>query len=806
VGRQQELAELRALLGSARLLTLTGTAGVGKTRLALAAATQALADYADGVWLADLAQLTHPERVGPTIASTFHVQEEVGKRLTDTLAEALHSRQLLLVLDNCEHVVQRCAEVAQDLLLACPKLSMLVTSREPLAVPGEMVWRVLGLRTLHPYGRPSRPSEASDAVQLFVRRAGAAGASFQLSEHNAPLINELCTRLEGMPLAIELAAARMSVLTPEQVLARLDDQLELLTGSARTGPPRQRTLRATLDWSYGLLSEPEQVLLNRLSVFAGGCTLEAVEAVCTGDIPPADVLGLLGRLVDKSMVSFESEGAIGWYRVLEVVRQYARERLVERDELATRLERHAAFYVTLAEREGRALLGANPKPAHERLRREHDNLRSALTWLMEREDIDAAWRLGAALCTLWYLHQQVGEGRSWVARLLGLYGGQPTTRIALLHGAGQLAWAAGDVNMLRNVGEESVVLARAADPQALPFSLWILGLFHFARGEYEVASSLHEKGRVASRAANRRVTEVLHLLSLGVVAAATRALDTARARWTEARALADSAGFVRGAASAQALLALIVCHDGDLLTARSMLEECLRTWESLGQAIEVGLVHLGLGIVAMAEGDLARAQSWLCQALATSLAGGSEEVPVAAGHNDVLLRSLDALAQLAALSGQPARAVRLTAHGAARRGRLGLALTPADAASIEGSIAPARASLGPLATASAQEVGRAMTLQEAIDDALAIEPAAAPESMLEHPADGAAQGRLTSREWEVATLIARGYSNQMIAEALVVVESTAARHVHNILAKLALSSRTQIAAWAFERGVERERV
>src|SRR5579859_3432972 len=409
-GREAEVAQLIELLSENRLVTLSGSGGVGKTRLALRTAEEVLDDFADGVWIVELALLGDPALVPPQIATTLGVRDEPDRPLLETLAHQLRERQLLLLLDNCEHLLAVCAQVASSLLRACPQVRLLAASREPLGVPGEALLPVPSL----PYpdaGVAVTVEQARDyaAVRLFLDRARLVTPDYQLSAHNVAAVAQICQRLDGIPLAIEMAAARINVLSSDQLSRRLQDVFQVLTGGSRTALPRQQTLRATIDWSYTLLSETERVLLQRLSVFAGGCTLEAAEAVGSGGEPvanpaimQAELIGVLASLVAKSMVIADRQaGETARYHLLETIRQYAWARLVASGEAEELRRRHAEYYLELAK-----------GPWHDRaptwqgwldrVDREHDNLRSAFGWSRATpSQIELSVRLAGSLLTLW---------------------------------------------------------------------------------------------------------------------------------------------------------------------------------------------------------------------------------------------------------------------------------------------------------------------------------------------------------------------------------------------------------------------
>lgn len=391
VGREAAIVHVRGLLaggGGARLVTLIGAGGAGKTRLALQVAADLLDEYPDGVWLAELAALADPALVPHAVAAAVGVHEQADRTLMATLQEALRPRQLLLVLDNCEHLVTACAAVAEALLRSCPHLRILATSRELIGIGGEIAWRVPSLDL--PEAGPSLALDQvarAEAVRLFVERAAAARPGFALTAENAPAVLQICQRLDGMPLAIELAAARMRVMSAQQIAARLDDRFRLLTGGSRVALPRQQTLRGALDWSHALLAAEEQVLFRRLAVFAGGWSLDAAEAVCAaGGITAGDVVDLLGRLVDKSLVWVDEQEEGPRYRLLETIREYAAEKLEAAGEAVAVRARHYDWCLALAERAQPHLTGAEQATWLGRLEREHDNLRTALRWALDRQE------------------------------------------------------------------------------------------------------------------------------------------------------------------------------------------------------------------------------------------------------------------------------------------------------------------------------------------------------------------------------------------------------------------------------------
>src|SRR6476659_9809959 len=469
IGRERELAEAATLLRSARLLTLTGAGGSGKTRLSFQLALERLEDYPDGTWPVELAALGEPELLGPALAQALDMRLASGRAAEVALAAHIGERRQLLLLDNCEHLVEAVARLVEALLRLCPNLTVLATSREPLRVPGEVTWRVpsLSLPRLGDGALADGPLEA-ESVRLFAARASQATSGFTLDDGNAGAIATLCHRLDGMPLAIELAAARVAVLTPAQIVERLDDSLDLLSAGARTAMTRQQTLRATLAWSVDLLDGDEQVLLRRLAVFAGSFGLDAAEEVC-GEQPldRGEIVSLLGRLVDKSLVHVEEGAGEHRYRLLETVRQYAAEQLVEAGERETFERRHRERYVELAESDPTP---AGDLPARERLRRldlERENLRAALASALAN-DPQAGLRLAVALWRFWLMRGYLAEGNRWLDATLGAAPEHTAARAHALLAACLIGLRRGDHEGIHDFGAESVaIFAELGDRAAM---------------------------------------------------------------------------------------------------------------------------------------------------------------------------------------------------------------------------------------------------------------------------------------------------------------------------------------------------
>ena len=444
IGREKEQEEIVNLVKTNRLLTLVGVGGIGKTRLSIQAGFALLNDFPNGTWLVELARLSDPALVPQAIVNTLGLLDQAGHSHLVTLTDFLQNKRALLILDNCEHLIQACAQLAQSILSACPDMRILVTSREALEIPGETLYLVPALSTPDPLHTMLETLPHYEAVQLFTERAQSAVPSFKLREENLSAIAQLCHHLDGIPLAIELAAARLKLLSVEEIAARLDDRFHLLRGGARTALPRHQTLQALIDWSHDLLSEPERVLLRRLSVFAGGWTLEGAESVTSvtrsemlpnahpGEtLVPANVLDLLAALVNKSLIIAENKpGQETRYTMLETIRQYASEKLLQAGEGESVRKRHAAYYVDLAERAEPSLRAHDMVRWLDRLEADHENIRSVLEWALEG-DIEAELRLASALLWFWHIRGHKNEGVEWLERALSIeaidHEGQPRT-------------------------------------------------------------------------------------------------------------------------------------------------------------------------------------------------------------------------------------------------------------------------------------------------------------------------------------------------------------------------------------------
>ncbi|MGQ0550587.1 MAG: tetratricopeptide repeat protein [Armatimonadota bacterium] len=618
IGRARELDEIQERITTSRQLTLTGTGGVGKTRLAIEVASRVLTHFPDGVWLVDFSPLSDPMRVPQAVASTLGVQEETGRPLSEVLGDYLLSKRALLVLDNCEHLTAACADLAEHLLRRCPDIRVLATSREILGTAGELTYSVPSL-SVPDLQRHAALAEATDseAVRLFVDRAGLGQPDFVLTAANTPAILQICGRLDGIPLAIELAAARVKTLSIEDIARRLDDRFRLLTGGIRTALPRHRTLRAAMDWSYDLLSDAERILVRRLSVFAGGFTLESAEAVCAGEgIDPDDVLDVFTRLVDKSLVTVDRSGQTR-YRQLEMIRQYARERLTAEGEADAILRRHRDFYVALVEEAEPHLHGPQQMEWLDRVAAEHDNARAALEWSLRQSDGEPGIRLAAAMSSFWHARGYLAEGREWLDRVLPRTGAVSLeNRMRALLGAGRLAFAQDDFGPAKDIFEQIVPLAReCGDRRALTLALAWLGHAAWHQGERARGVELCEESLALAHAVGDAWTTAIVLDEVSVVARHEGDHQRASSLLEQSLALFREAGDIGEVALCLSRLGALATDRADYRRAAGLIEEALNLQRRLGRRTAAASSLNRLGLIALAQGDWERAIG-LCEAAA----------------------------------------------------------------------------------------------------------------------------------------------------------------------------------------------
>jgi non-specific serine/threonine protein kinase len=839
IGRAKEIAAITRLLDDARLLTLTGAGGCGKTRLAIQVARAMCDEYTDGAWFVDLAPLANPDLVLQTIATVFGLQEQAGRAIADLLRDFLRAKNLLLVLDNCEHVIDACAQFADDVLRNASQVSILATSREALSIAGETTFRAPSLALPDLKNLP--PLEAlalCDAVQLFSVRATGAQFSFALTEQNARVVAQICHRLDGMPLAIELAAARVKAMGVEDIAARLDDRFRLLTSAGRKVVPRQQTLRATMDWSYDLLSEPERVLLRRLSVFAGGWTLQAAEAVCpNGHLDLHAVLDVQSQLIDKSLVVMDEPSGHARYHFLETVRQYAREKLIDAAEEKAIQSRHLDYFLKLAEEAKPKLRGAEQTIWLDRLEREYDNLRAAFDFVCTRGEPQSALRLAIALGWFWQKRSRLAEGMIWLehAQRLNKANEYPLEYAGTLVFLGAIAWLRGDYASARDWLDSAIPILRdlnAGDQSAFVFALIYRGVTAMRQGDFRYALILGQESIAVARDHRDVWSEAFSLYCLGRIALEGGDAVTARVVSEESCRQFRQAKDDWGLALALSTLGLVVLRAGDYTGARAIYSESLALRRVMNNAWGVANSLSSLAEIERLTNNNARARELIEESLRLYRQMGSPGDIARALHNlgyleshrgdplrafDLFIESyqlyatinlprgiaecLTGFALIANGKKQPKRTVQLLAAADVIFERLSASRWQTDQIEYTRTLATARTQLTPAAFDAAWNAGRALTLDQAIAEALQV--SAQPPTQESQIAIAPPQypAGLTQREVEVLRLLAIGLSNQEIADKLVLSKRTVHAHLRSIFAKLDVTTRTAATRVAMEHKI-----
>ncbi|MFI6367445.1 ATP-binding protein [Nocardia sp. NPDC050630] len=743
INRRAETAEVKNLLATCRLVTLAGTGGVGKTRLALRAAANARRDFVDGVWIVELADVHDPSMLVEIVAAALGLVDQSDQPLLDVLIQFLSSRDMLLVLDNCEQVVAASAELVETLLLACPNLRILVTSREPLDIAGEATVRVPPLAVPDPDHEPTvRGLPKYDAVTLFADRAAAVVPGFEVSEGNKITVARICSRLEGLPLAIELAAARMRAMSPEQILQRLTDRYALLTRGSRTAPTRQQTLRWCIDWSYQLCTPSEQRMWARLSVFAGGFELDAAEQVCGADLAPATLLDVLSSLVDKSIVIRDELDGVVRFRMLETMRDYGREKLQETGEYRDLRRGHRDWYERLAVDTEAGWISDRQLDLLARIEREQPNLREALEFCVSDRDVESAeagLRTAAALYLFWSFRGQYGEGRRWLERALSHPEAHSIPdRVKALQTSTIMAAVQGNLERAADFVEQACTLTEQdCAPATKALAAFAEAALALYRQEHDRAISLVEP------------------------------------------ALAVFESNTRGHLYISALTMLGWAHGlrGDTHRSIEYRERILSITEACGESLFRSSTLWGIGMSAWQRGERSHAEQVLLESLRVS-----RHIP----SPIVVAPDIEALAWTAD-NGERA-AVLMGAAEALLRSATGVTTFFNELSHYHDECErKVRRALGDRRFDAAYRRGQTMGLSTAVSYALGEPPPATT------PHDSGMT--LTKRELEVAHLVAQGLTNKQIAAKLVLSQRTAQHHVEHILSKLGFTSRTQIATW-----------
>ena len=722
IGREKEMAEIKQVLSEHRLVTLTGAGGAGKTRLGLQVAMESVNQFPDGVWFAELAPVTVSDLIPHTLLSIFNLREDTHRSAQEVLIGHLREKSVLIVLDNCEHMIEACARIGEALLQSCPKLRILASSREVLGIAGEVAYRVPSLNTPDPQRLPSIDQlERVDSVRLFLERAGAVKPGFRLTNANAPFVAQICSRLDGIPLAIELAASRMKVLSPEQVASRLDDRFRLLTGGSRTALPRQQTLRATIDWSYSLLSEQEKALFRRLAVFVGGWTLQAAETVCGDDENGFDVLELLTRLVEKSLVFMDDSADEIRYHRLETIRQYSREKLLETDEVEALRDRHLEFFVQFAETVDENLRAGDQIVWQKRMSAEVDNLRAALERGLSKQP-DSALRIVGACNLFWTAGGFSAEGFRWTQEALnkveeapipsGYSAGQrQLARAKALCGLTRLYLSLGDNPSAKRVAEESVALYRQSqDRRGLSFALVVLAYPLEFLGERAKAEAVLQESYAIARAEQDTYVLCRALNRLArVIADLYDDHQLSQAYVEESIRLAREAGLRSQEAQALEIMGLIAGRRNDYDEARAYLERSLGVYEEIGAPFNAILEKSNLAHLERKLGQHARALEYYRETIVAF-----RDI----GQTGAVAHQLECFGFIALEQNKRELALQLFAAADGLREKSSTPMTPDEQIEFDAQLARVRERLNPSRFASIWAQGAAMTMQQAIELAL----------------------------------------------------------------------------------------
>lgn len=712
IGREREMEDLKRVLATTSLVTLTGPGGGGKTRLATQVAADLIEEFQHGVWLVELAALSGPSLLPQAVAAVLNVREEGQRPLTDTLRDYLEDKDLLLILDNCEHIVEACARLVDALLRSCPKMKILATSREALRIGGERIFPVLSLNTPDPQYLPQIDYLSQfDAVRLFIDRAVAVAPQFIVDNANAPVVAEICYRLDGIPLAIELAAARLGAMSADMILDRLDDRFRLLSKGDRSVLPRHQTLGAVIDWSYNLLSEDERTLFRRLGLFAGSWTLDAAEVLCCGEgIEACDILELLTSLVDKSLVQMDQSQMDFRYRMLENVRQYAGEKASATNEIEGIRSRYIDYYLTLAEEGEKKSYWGGESTGPKRLAADFDNFRVALTWAFE--DIEsygeAGLRLAGALWIVWWTFGYLNEGRDWLERAIREYptGGAP--RAKALNNLGCIAWQQGDYQDAYAYTGESILIYRdqvPEDKQGLANAIHIHGHVQFDQKDYSQARTTFEESLKIFRQIDDQINICTLVSDLGNVDYHEGNYQSAKTLYEECLAMARNRGDQSLVSVNLLRLGNIFRLEGDYQQAGELYEESLEILREMESYLELaGNLHR-LGYIAQYRRDYQKAAELFAESL---------EMQQAMGNRQGIAECLEGLAGLSVLTGDLEQGVKLFAAVEELLSTIGAPLGPADRAEMERDLSIAKGQLNDEVFSTAWSEGAELSLDQAI--------------------------------------------------------------------------------------------
>ncbi|MFZ0546988.1 MAG: LuxR C-terminal-related transcriptional regulator [Candidatus Promineifilaceae bacterium] len=799
IGREGDLAAIERSITDARLVTLTGPGGCGKTRLAIEVANSVQEGFEDGVWWVELSLLHDPALVPQEVVHSFDLRPVIDLPVMELLQNHIRPKHLLLVLDNCEHLNDACAQLAQQLLVEAPNLRILATSREPLAIIGETIYPVSGLAWPSEHDKSIEGPQALvqyDAVRLFVERARSILPSFTLTAENAPSVVDICRQLDGLPLALELASARVNVLTVQEIASRLNGRLNLLTSNKNRGSdPRHQTLKAAIDWSYALLTAEEQTLLRRLAVFASGYTLDTAETICAGEGIKAElILDLLSSLVNKSLIIAETTGrAEARYRLLETIREYALEKLDKSGEMNRLRDRHLNLFLTRAEEAMPKQFEAYQQLWLNWLESEHDNLRAALTWALESKQIEAGLRLAIALSLFWEILGYVREGVRWLERLFA----EVDERVSLEVHVNALVFATFHCMLLGNakaasaLARKAIDLAEATDDPNDPILAFArVGLASAVRitGDYQTAFDLIEQNILFYRQAGPSFYLGMGLLSQGENAVQLGYYEIARERLNESLTLARQDGDMFRTAHTLNVL-------GDLSRLERNYAEAARTYErsveflrELGAQRDLASLFANLGFVCLRLGEIEQAY----RLFNDSMTIHQEQ------HNRAgMVESLIGFGATAVSTKQLAIGIHLLAAASAITGQPSASVWRATRMEFDHYLSLARKQLTEAEFQAAQIAGSELSLEQVVEIArqLQVPSGATPKSRER-------LGALTAREREVAALVAQGKSNGEIAAELVLSKRTVEKHIANILSKLGFSGRTQIIRWVIDRELD----